>query len=83
MLGLAKRTGAKIFQASTPSKFMVIQRKPQTRSIEGSVNPTDGGPVMTREKGALKLYFLITPPAFTAETRSLAFLLYEFEYTSK
>ena len=39
MLGLAKRTGAKIFQASTPEVYGDPEQHPQTEEYKGSVNP--------------------------------------------
>ncbi len=39
MLGLAKRTGAKIFQASTSEVYGDPEENPQTEEYRGSVNP--------------------------------------------
>jgi len=60
MLGLAKRTGAKIFQASTSEVYGDPEENPQTEEYRGSVNPIGRRSCYDEGKSALKLYFLTT-----------------------
>ena len=60
MLDLAKRSGAKIMQASTSEVYGDPQIHPQPESYWGHVNPNGIRSAMMRGSDVLKPFFLIT-----------------------
>ena len=68
MLGLAKRTGARILQASTSEVYGDPTQHPQQESYWGNVNHLGQEPATTRANVLQKLYSLIT----TGNTKSIS-----------
>lgn len=60
MLGLAKRTKARILQASTSEFYGNPEVNPQTEDYWGHVTPIGPRATMMKEKGQPRNYFLIT-----------------------
>ncbi|MEZ5502495.1 MAG: GDP-mannose 4,6-dehydratase [Halioglobus sp.] len=69
MLGLAKRTGARIFQASTSEVYGDPQVHPQHEGYWGHVNPIGERPATTRANVALKHYFSIITGSISCGSR--------------